>query len=120
MAAIAAVNMEPQWALHQPFVPYVYGAYYPAYHQVRVVPWTNPVGVANEDKDEGDSEDELSISEDELSLGVASFPLTYSQNISAEQCEVLESLEKKIRKGIGSDFKRDRKNILFLHFRSHC
>ena len=42
MAAIAVVHMEPQWPLLQPTVPYVYGTY-PAYHQVQVVPLTNPV-----------------------------------------------------------------------------
>merc|ERR1712029_970039 len=42
MAAIAVVHMEPQWPLLQPTVPYMYGTY-PAYHQVQVVPRTNPV-----------------------------------------------------------------------------
>ena len=42
MATIAVVHLEPQWPLLQPTVPYVYGTY-PAYHQVRVIPRTNPV-----------------------------------------------------------------------------
>ena len=89
MAAIAAVNMEPQWPLHQPFVPYVYGAYYPAYHQVRVVPVVPKTKSVAPKKP--------------ISLKPKTYSLDY---LSSEGCEVVDFIERELSKW--SDFQNGR------------
>ena len=93
LAAIAVVQMEPQWPLLQPTVPYVYGAY-PVYHQVRVVPWTKSVA----------------------SLAYSFKAKNGLENLSAEGCSVVTEFQEVLSKG-KDFFKNDRKTNLFLHFR---